>query len=458
MGIIEFVIIGAIAPWFGLLLLKPRMLTLLVITLGLVQLSWFTRYFDAPPIFSRVSLVFAAILGIRLVVDHVSRKSYYGIHHQIIGPVLCFSAFFVLLSILSNVVNSENLTLGLYELRYYLFGLVTFMGLYTYYSEILSISFFKKCLILIGLVQIPISIVKWLAAGGGQVRTLDSVTGSFSGYGELVACQLLVICILLFEQLTTKNILFKINNYLLSIILLIPVLLSKSRTATVFIFMAIIFTWLLSTIRNKNFALALKLALKVSFIGAIISGLLFQLFWKDNYDLERQFNPDYVLDYFMQDPVTDYERYRQGADPVMGRFRAVVEAIKLINVTPVNFLIGYGSGATAEASFLQTPGKFYQEYGPLAGLGRNHYSKTLAELGFIGLVGFVFFFYIICKRLKDSFAFHLELTSTFFLILFILAILSVYGPTLASFFFSFIIAFFLATAQVEIDRGPYVRL
>ncbi|EKD34646.1 MAG: hypothetical protein ACD_75C02248G0001, partial [uncultured bacterium] len=121
--------------------------------------------------------------------------------------------------------------------------------------------------------------------------------------------------------------------------------------------------------------------------------------------------------------------------------------------TPWNFVLGYGSGATAEASFLHVVGKYYQSFGPLNGLGRNHYSRTLAEFGVAGMTAFIVFFAVIRNRIISVKGRASELNALFSLFLFVLSILSIYAETLTSFFFSFVLGFFLATAQVEFDKG-----
>jgi len=352
----------------------------------------------------------------------------------------------------SNLFNGESLLLGVYELRYYFFGLVICFGLYYYFEDILTLSFFKQTMLWIGLLQVPFSIIEWIVAEGGRALTLDAVTGTFSGYGELVACQLLVICIVLYEEMTSKKKFLGVNNYLLCLIFLIPIILSKSRTATGYVILGICFTWFLGSLQKKSLFLVLKQTIPICLLGVGVFVLLYQFFWKPNYDVNRQFNLSYAFRYYMREPMMDYENYQEGSDPAMGRGRAVVKAIHIISEHPINLIIGYGSGATAEASFLGTNGLYYQRFGPLVGLGRNQYSKTIAEFGLLGMGGFIFFFTILYCRIKKTYMHQPEIKNIFVLLLFSLILLSVYAFTLTSFFFSFTLAFFLATVQADFDR------
>ncbi|HDZ61908.1 MAG TPA: hypothetical protein ENH40_02030, partial [Nitrospirae bacterium] len=191
LNIPQLTAVAAAVPWLACVMVYPRVLSILVVLFALVQLNWFARYFGAPAMFSRISLVVAGLLGIRLIIDFSFKKKYFAKEWLFLAPVLWLAYFFLVLTVCSNLFNGESLLLGVYELRYYFFGLVICFALYFYFEDILTISFFKQTMLWIGLLQVPFAIIEWIAAVGGRARTLDSVTGTFSGYGELVACQLL---------------------------------------------------------------------------------------------------------------------------------------------------------------------------------------------------------------------------------------------------------------------------
>ena len=449
-------IVGLI--WLVLLMQHPRLLTGLTIFLTIVQLNWFTRYFGAPAVFNRATLVIIGFLGLRLALDFFTIKHRNLGNKKILNLVLLLAAFFLVLTLFSNTYNQESLLLGVYELRYFFAGFVLCFSLYFYFHEVLNIILFKEALIWLALGQLPFAIIQYLAAGGGDARTLDSVAGSFSGYGELVSCQVLAIGIVLHDKLIYKKNGLSINGYFLVVLLIMPLLLSKSRTATAFVIMVVAFTWLVSVVRRKNFVVTIRLFGAVSIIGALFLALFYYFFWLPNYDLKQQINIDYAYNYYMRTPEVDRHRLRPGEYLSVGRFRAVVEAVRLIWKHPINIVVGYGSGASSEASFIKKTGKYFQWYGPLAGLGGNHYSKTIAEYGMAGLGGFVLFFLTVYRRLKDVPQTNPDIRSIFGVILFCLAIISVYTTTLGAFFFSFVVAFYLAVAQAELDQIQDVNM
>lgn len=454
---VKFVAFVGSLPWLAYFLVRPRIITIFVIVISLIQLNWFSRYYGVTPAINRISLAFAGLLGARVIADLAFKRYHIVKQRQVLLPLISFSVGYFLLVVISSVYNNESLLLGIYELRYYYFGLAICFSLYFYFNSNLTINIFKKTMVIIGVVQLPFSVTKWLVAGGGSIRTLDSVSGTFSGYGELVGCQIFVISLLLFEQLSTKRPLLKINsldinNYILCFLVLVPMLLSKSRTFTLFLVVVFIFVWSYNGIVQGNLILCVKKMISIVVLGCILLTLLYFVFWRKNYDLNVQFSPSYVVNYYMRDPITDCSRFMNGADASMGRIRAIVEAFRLIQKDLIHIFVGYGSGATAESSFLKTAGKYYQEYGLYAGIGRNQYSKNLTELGVIGIGLLVSFFCVIWKRINVNLFEKYAIKHTYVLLLFSLFLLSAYTITLSTFFFSFTLAFFLATLQAEIDR------
>jgi len=435
-----------------LLMLKPRIFTLLSIFLTLFQFNWFVRYYNAPAILNRATLVFVGLLAIRVLIHFLLKKPSIRCKNGAIVPLLMLGLYFTFITLISNLYNEEGILPGFYSLRYYFVGFTLTLAIYLYLPESLNIEKFKFYLSLLALIQLPVSVVKYIAAGGGASYTLDSVSGTFAGYGELVICQVIVLGIILTDKFVYKrNTLPFINTYLLSIILVSPLLLSKSRSASIFVIIVIIFSLIYSLFKRRNLASSIKVLFSTSLIFIIFSSLFYIFFWQSgNYDLEKQFNPEFVYDYYMHLPTMNAEQLRAGADPRMGRFRAISTAWEYIQQDIAHTVLGYGAGTASEASFIGTNGNLFQKIGPLSGVSRNQYSKTILEFGLLGLLGFVVFFKSIGKRLKYTGDSTASIKTTYIIILFTLAILSSYTITLESYLFSFLIAYFLTVTHAEI--------
>ncbi len=435
-----------------LLMLKPRIFTLLSIFLTLFQFNWFVRYYHAPTILNRATLVFVGLLGIRVLIHFLLKKPSIRCNNGVIVPLLILALFFTFITLISNLYNEQGLLLGFYSLRYYFIGFTLTLAIYLYLPQSLTIEKFKYYLSLLALIQLPVSVIKYIAADGGASYTLDSVSGTFAGYGELVICQVISLGIILTDKFVhKKNTLPFINTYLLSIFLVSPLLLSKSRSASIFVIIVIIFVLIYSLFKRRNLASSIKVIFSTSLIFIIFSSLFYIFFWQSgDYDLDKQFDPEFVYDYYMHMPIVNAEQLRAGADPRMGRFRAISTSWEYIQQDLVHTILGYGAGSASEASFIGINGSLFQKIGTLSGIARNQYSKAILEFGLLGLIGFFIFFYSIGKRLKYTADSASSIKTTYIIILFALAILSSYTITLESYLFSFIVAYFLAVTHAEI--------
>lgn len=435
-----------------LLMLKPRIFTLLSIFLTLFQFNWFVRYYHAPAILNRATLVFVGLLGIRVLIHFLLKKPSIRCRNGVIVPLLFLALFITFITLISNLYNEEGLLPGFYSLRYYFIGFTLTLAIYLYLPQSLGIEKFKYYMSLLALMQLPVSVIKYIAAGGGTSYTLDSVSGTFAGYGELVTCQVIALGIVLTDKFIHKNnTLPFINTYFLSILIISPLLLSKSRSASIFVIIVIIFVLIYSLFKRRNLASSIKVLFSTSLIFIVFSSLFYIFFWQSgNYDLNKQFDPEFVYDYYMHLPIMNAEQLRAGADPRMGRFKAIATAWEYIQQDLPHTILGYGAGTASEASFIGSNGSLFQKIGPLSGISRNQYSKAILEFGLLGLLGFFIFFYSIGKRLRYTADSATSIKTTYIIIVFTLTILSSYTITLESYLFSFIIAYFLAVSHAEI--------
>lgn len=452
----EILILGGFGGMAGMifLLLMPRLFTLLSIFITLFQFSWFVRYYHAPPILNRATLVIVGLLSMRVIVHFLLKKPSIRCENGQLMPLFMLACYFILLTLISNLYNEEKLFLGIYSLRYYFVGLTLTFALYLYCDDLLSFEAFKKNIIWLALIQLPVSIAKYIAAGGGSLNTLDTVGGTFAGYGELVICQVIALGIVLTDKFIQRtNTLSRINSYILLLLIIMPLLLSKSKSATIFVIMIILFVLVYSLFKRRNFVSALKHVSLTSLICVTFASLFYIFFWKSGkYDIANYINPEYVLDYYMREPLSDHKRLSAGADPSMGRFRAVYTSWNLIQLDIMHMLLGYGAGSGSEASFLQVNGSMYQKSGPFAGITRNQYSKSILEFGMLGLFGITYFCYAFGRRLKFIASSGAGLRIVYSVILVVLAILSVYTITLESYLFGFIFAYFIAVSHSELVR------
>jgi|GEM_PF-3122713 len=444
-----FVIVGLI--YALLMFFRPKTATYLLIFLCIFQFSWFTRYFGASDYLGRILYFFAMLLAVRIILDFMMRNIKIRKIENISYSMLIFILGFIGLTVSSNIYNQENMILGLYELRYYFIMIVLFFGIYYYSVLQLSMESFIKGLVLIGLLQIPFSIIQFILAGGGAYRTLDSVTGTFNNYGVLVFVTILTIGLLLNYKLETNKDIFKFNTYYFLFPLLIPLLLSKSRTGTGLILLMIGFVFAWASIRKKTKIDPIKATVLMCSLVLITGFIFYNFFWKRIYDTKSQFSIDYVASYFMREP----RQLGSGRFDSMGRARAVYEATILISKNPVTVLVGRGSGSVSKASLLGKQGKYYYEVGPFVGIDRTQISKIIAENGTIGLFIFVYLFYSIWRSVWQLNINKEVVRVNFMIILLSFVIMSLYMQVLQSPFSALILSYIFAfiQSQMKVQRN-----
>ena len=425
---------------------KPKLLTLTSIFFSIVQLNWFVRYMDAPVVLNKLVFIFIGILFVRLFSDYFLK----GIPKLgiIIRNYIQQYFFLTLLTIATCLYNTESVFLGLYELRYFFISIILLLGIYKYFWNELSIELFNIVIIWVALFQIPFSVIQYVVAEGGDARTLDSVAGSFSGYPELVSSQVVALGLLLINKMLLKKDLLNINSYILSILIVFPLLISKSRSATIYIVLIALFVLIYVMFQKKDIKSFIIRPFQMGFLSVIFGSLFYIMFWKDTYDLSVQFNPDYVFEYYMRE-AKDYSAYVQGVDTVMGRGLAISKSFTMITNSFSTTFFGYGGGVASGADAINMYGPLFQEYGELSGLGRNQYSKMMIELGMLGVFIVIFFLLRIKNQLSRIRNNKIQIKATYMTVLVSLLFMSFYSLTIGTFYYGFILSLLIATLQKE---------
>jgi len=406
-------------------------------------------YYALFSLLGRLTYFAAMISGCRIFLDLLLRKITINNYDHIIKTVYTFLILLVSLVLISNLYNNESLILGVYEIRYYLIMVILCSGIYYYNLIDLTGEKFIKIVVIIGLLQIPFSVLQFALAGGGSLRSLDSVTGTFSVYGSLVANQLLVIGLVLSYKLKYKKDFINLNSYILILLLIVPLILSKSKSASGFVILMISFVYLKDAAYKQDINTLIKKIIVGSIVLSVAAIMFYTVFWK-NYDIKQQLNLNYIVSYFTKEPETSKQIYLKGIDTRMGRIRSVTEAIKLISKKKLTFIIGCGSGSVSEASLLKMEGHYFQWYGPLAGLWRTQYSKIIAEFGTLGSLLFLFLFYKTHSTLNHHSFKNSILKDNYEIFIALLLMLSIYLRVIESHYFAFLIALFFCSIQAKI--------
>ncbi len=315
---------------------KPKWVFRICILLSLVQLGWLTRYDEGSEYLNRVSL-FLSLSSLVIIFMHNSIGRIRILKSDTVSKGLLFSMLLLLAhAVITSVIYSESIILSLYSYRYTL--LLPIIYFYTlYYDKWIYNTGIIKLIIGFAYLQIPFAVAKYFIAGGGELNTLDSVTGTFTAYGSLVACQVSAIAIITYNLVVGKKAVFRVNHTIAVLLLLVPLVLSKSRLASLFVMIAVGLGLLIPLMRISSRRVSVRRVMYVLCLSVLISAILYKYFWvEQDYDLEQHSSSEYVWDYLT----------RQGSDNgnttgiSMGRIQSIITASKLVSESPVaSFLV-----------------------------------------------------------------------------------------------------------------------
>jgi len=447
--------IGVIISIF--LFLKPKAATYLLIFLCIFNLGFFSRWFDLTRYLARLPFFLAILLTFNLSIDYVMDRFAISDNERIIKIAIKFIIFLIVTAIISITYNNESLVLGLYELRHYFLLFVLSLTIHHYKPLPFTEKGFIQFLVAIGLIQIPFTIIQYSAVTFASVRlggsALDISSGTFAGYPSLVFFQMIAVGLVLVYQFRKRTPILRINNYILMFFLIIPLLLSYSRSAMGFVIILSLIILIRQIFYSKSFSHFSRTLALLLCIPIIIFLSFYHFFWKQHFIIEKQLNPAYMKEYFFRYPKPSIEVSIHKSHGVMGRGRALTESVRLVCASPMTILFGLGAGSTSDASLLGAKGRYYQRYGPLAGIGRTQIARIITELGLVGLSIFLAFFITLFRQARKVSKFDERLLATdIYTVIFISILMIVfYAPIFASSITIFILAYFIAFIQSYLD-------
>lgn len=426
--------------------LKPIWIFTTSIVFSIVQLGWISHYESGNTYLTSVPLLISFIALLIQFLHFLTGRIRLYKTHVVTQTLLGISVLIIVHAVVSSIYNEENLLLSLSSYRYALVTLVAYnMALYYHtnyiYRDIV------KLIIGIAYLQIPFSIAKYMLAGGGLTNTLDSVTGTLGGYGSLVACQVTAIALTIYDLALGKRNIFKLNYLLAILLLVIPLILSKSRLASLYIFIGMLIGLIIAYINTNSVFLVIRKTFSVIALLVIISGIMYRYFWvQQGYDLGRHSDSEFVWNYFTREG----SDYGTNSEVRMGRLRSIMTSTSLISRSPTTFLLGYSPGSMVNADFLGVHGKYYYTSGKFYGLGRTQFAKTLMGMGILGLLMYLLFLKrIMSISLKSSRLLNIETANYASIIFVVLLFMSVYTVTISASYYSVILGLLLARIQID---------
>ena len=433
------------------LFLKPRMATYLLIFFCVFDLGFFSRWFGATRTIARFPYFLSILLCIKLCIDYFSFKISAPRNIKPLKIILRFIAILIFISVISLFYSNQSIAMVIFELRYYFLLLVLYLSIYYYLPLPMEDEMVIKSLVILGLIQIPFTAIQYSAVMFWDVHLstspLDFSSGTFSNYTALVFLQCVNIGLVLLYQLRRNHPLLILNNYFLILLLMVPLLLSNSRSAMGLVLVLSMSVILRQAYVKRDFVFFLRSFALMIFLSIATFALFYFLFYRIH-GFDEQLNIGYIVEYFFRPHDTEDYNYR------MARGTSILVAIKLISKSFTTMIFGVGSGSFSETSLLGVRGQHLQEFGLLAGLERMQISKTLVEYGLMGIINFFIFFLCIFKHAKMVAKYYSEslLLDIYIVILISILLLFFYAPVFNANIVLLVIAYYIAFSHYNLNR------
>jgi len=395
--------------WMGLLVVVPLILlmsikpkfALFVLMLDIFLLEWLHSTFGLLP--RPVVWVKDLVILVLLI------KSLFQISEQkkwLRTPLDLVVVLLFILSLITTIGNEISATTSLLALRRHVRYIIFFYVLVHLDIEEAYLKKLFSWLLVIALVQVPVSIAEYFLWYPGIVSGLasgrfDFVTGTLprGGSGLLSLFLLSMACLCLsFGMFKEKVRVFhwQANPFVLAAVLLVPLPLAMSRATFVFLpfvlgFLLLRWTWKTQRGLVRRKFLIAYLAL---FLGLIVLGS-----HATDYDLSAYLlNPQRAIAEQLTANSTE-------AGTQIGRFASLKLIYQLQHTDWFNLVFGFGTGSWSDNYFQAYSGKLWRWYSDLQAAKTSQIAYYLSELGIAGVVLLLILLFQLF-RMNESFLKH----------------------------------------------------
>ncbi|MBR9916564.1 hypothetical protein GYB29_02470 [bacterium] len=291
--------------------------------------------------------------------------------------------------------NIYNVLLGL---RNFVSFVPIFFAGYYLSQKGYSIKPYLTLIVLLCLVQIPVTIFQYLFSFSLLTRgtSYDAVAGTMGGLNTNVLAILLICVIITLIKIYLR---FKSKKFLvIAALLFIPPVLGDAKGVFVLLFIGLIFLLMLSEV-------SINRKITFTFVSVIMFSLLSILYTNIIQEESRRvLDPEYYLTYEVS------KKYREGDNIRLSRIESVSYATELVNNNPFTFIFGYGLGNASRNNLYGSDGEYFSSTKII-----HFWDKTLTEIGFLGfflVLSLMVRIFFILRRLEKRLFYQDEFIST----------------------------------------------
>lgn len=441
---------------FGLIIIRPSLAIYFLLCICYFQVDrYIVRFANVlPRFFIWLPFFISGFIFIILLLQLIASKRINKLKIPVNSPLGYLLSFLLMIAVvagISMVLNHVPVMTTLFGIRYFIMmGLFTIIFIF-YNCPVLTILNFSRVICFLALLQMPVTLTQRLFIIFSELKYMgdihDLVTGTFSTYPTLVFIQLLAMGLCCMYWMRTRKVLVGKSFILLVFGLYLPLLLSGSRASFLFVGLlgvVISYKFFHVVIRKLHYITILIFLLVIAF--AVGYGKIHQ------HDYSRSLKEEYSWGNIINQGLF-YQRYTStggGEIEELGRGTSIIFAWNLIKNQWTEMFFGLGSGNTQKSQSLGRSGKLYIKYQYVIFI-RNQVARTLTEFGIAGIALIFYLFWGIRKSIKttivDSRPETIFLKDSFFILIVICLILSIYYPLLEEIPVVVTFAYFIATTN-----------
>lgn len=274
----------------------------------------------------------------------------------------------IILSVISTLMNikSGGIILNFINLLLYISWII-FLGfsvpIFNQYMTNKNINKLLKIFVYIGILNVPITLIqRVILVQHLGLNSPDIVCGVFDVYDELVFFQLFCIGIIFIWWLFDEKII-SLPNFIVIVLLLIPLILSNSKGAWLFLFLSILY--IIKMILGKiSISKLLKISVPVLFvilISLVFFNELFVDYYKYPFGYKYILDKNYIIEYYFGGK-TYSSKFTKGN--TLKRGAGILYVYDMLKKDPLRLFIGLGPNniSIRRSPFISNENRVYMEF------------------------------------------------------------------------------------------------
>ena len=301
-----------------------------------------------------------------------------------------YIAAFIFISIIGVILNTVSAGPMITGIRNYFKYLPFFLLPFAYHFTARHLKWQVKWLVPLVAVQVPLAVFQRLVLYPKQYDLVSGTVGISSLLTILLVCTIALLVSLYVKKELSLKVMLMACAYLS-----IPTMLNETKSSLVFLPLAFLLPFFLSSGNEKKLGQLLA-------IGATVAGVMAAFIFVYDYFIMDQWGYG-ILDFLSTEGRMEKYLYK-GVQPdeefdAIGRVDGYFLALSVLSEDPIKLLFGLGIGNVSNSFLGGLDGEYWSQYARF-GIQTTTVSYLLWEIGILGLLLHIWVLWIIFKDAK----------------------------------------------------------